>query len=108
LAGLNRGEHVHDRLPPGGPLSGHDARRVVETVGQGQLNEDVLARVQGPHRDVRVQPGGQADIHQVHRTVTDHRVQVGGGDEPEVVLDLRQLLRRPAETTTSSTSERCA
>jgi hypothetical protein len=83
--------------PEASPLSGHDARRVVESVGQGQLNEDVLARLQGPHRDIRVQPGGQADVHQVHRTVTEHRVQVGGGGEPEVVADPRQLLRRPAE-----------
>jgi hypothetical protein len=57
------GEHIHERLTSGSPLSGLDARRVIERVGQGQLDEDVLARVPGPNRDVRVQPGGQADVH---------------------------------------------
>ena len=56
-----------------------------------------LPRLHGPHGDVGVQPGGQADVHQVHRGIGDHRVQVGAGGEPELVADLRQLLRCPAE-----------
>jgi len=52
-----------------------------------------------PHTfgDLGEQPGGQADIHQIHRGIGDYGVQVGGGGEPELIGDLRQLLGGPAE-----------
>jgi hypothetical protein len=57
-----------------------------------------------PHTfgDLGEQPGGQADIHQIHRGIGDYGVQVGGGGEPELIGDLRQLLGGPPKTATGS------
>jgi hypothetical protein len=48
-------------------------------------------------RDLGVQPGGQANVDQVHRRVSEQGVQIGGGGETELLTDARQLLRCPAE-----------
>jgi hypothetical protein len=41
---------------------GDDAAGVLERVGQRQLDEHVVACLHGPHGDLGVQPGGQADV----------------------------------------------
>jgi hypothetical protein len=44
-----------------------------------------------------VQPGRQADVHQIHRGVGDQAVQVGGGGKAELAADRHQLLWGTAE-----------
>jgi hypothetical protein len=97
ISGAEPGEHVHERLPPGRPLGRHDAAGVLQSGGQRQLDEHILAGLHGAHRDVGVQPGGQADVDQVHRRVGDDGVQVGADGEAELAADRRQLPGRPAE-----------
>jgi hypothetical protein len=81
---------------------------VFEGSGPRQLDEHVLAGLHRPHGDVGVQPGGQADVDQVHRQVGDQPVQIGGGGEPELAADRGELVRVRPKTTTSSTSGRWA
>jgi hypothetical protein len=89
VGGAEAGEHVHERPAAGLLLGGDDAVGVLQRGGQRQLDEHVLVGLHGPHGDLGVQPGGQADVHQVHRRVGDDGVQVGGGGEPELAADLR-------------------
>ena len=91
------GEHVHERPATGRQLDRHDAARNLECPGQRQLDEHVPAGLHGAHGNLGVQPGGQADVDQVHRRVGDERVKVGRGGEPELAVDPGQLARGPAE-----------
>ena len=97
VGGAEPGEHVNERLPAGGLLGSDDAAGVLQRGGQRQLDQHIVAGLHGRHRDVGVQGGGQADVHQVHRVVGDQGVQVGGGGEPELAADSRQLRRGAAE-----------
>jgi hypothetical protein len=97
ISGAEPGEHVHERPAAGRLLGGDDTVRIIERASQRQLDEHVPARPHGAHGDLGVQPGGQAYVHQVHRGISDHGVQVGRGGEPELATDLRQFLRGPSE-----------
>ena len=71
--------------------------RILERVGQRQLDEHVPAGLHGMHGNLGVQPGRQTDVDQVHLRVGDEPVKVGGGGEPELAVDLSQLAPGPAE-----------
>jgi hypothetical protein len=95
--GAEPGEHVHERPAAGRLLGGHNTVSVLHRGGQRQLDEHVPAGLHGRRRDLGVQPGRQADVHQIHRGVGDQAVQVGGGGKAELAADRRQLLWGAAE-----------
>jgi len=64
--GAEAGEHVHERLAAGRLLGGDDAVGVFQRGGQRQFDQHVSACLHGHHGDLSVQPGGQADVHEIH------------------------------------------
>jgi hypothetical protein len=95
--GVEPGERVHERPAAGRLLGGHNTVSVFHRGGQRQLDEHVPAGLHGRHRDLGLQPGRQADVHQIHRGVGDQAVQVGGGGKAELSADRRQLVWGAAE-----------